>query len=115
MELRSTIPILIARYTVLQSDSIKPLPVTSRRKLRWYDSWAGINELSRAADWSGILEMRKGALMDHNAETLRERMRQYCDRAVTFTELRARESARSLTQQCSTRRGHEPRSPRPGA
>ena len=55
-----------------------------------YSSWAGINELSRAADWSGVLEKRRGALMDHDDATLRERMGQYCDPAIPFAEIRAR-------------------------
>jgi hypothetical protein len=52
-----------------------------------YDSWAAINELSRAADWSGVLEMRRGALIDQNIDNLRERMREYCDPAISFTDL----------------------------
>lgn len=55
-----------------------------------YPSWAGVNELSRAADWSGVLEKRRGALMDYDEDVLREQMRQYCDPAIPFAEIRAR-------------------------
>jgi hypothetical protein len=78
------------RYAVLNPTlenlfSLRPSDVAAS-----YASWAGINELSRAADWSGVLEKRRGTLMDHEAETLRERMRQYCDPEISFAELRAR-------------------------
>ena len=53
-----------------------------------YPSWAGINEISRASDWSGVLEKRLGALMAHDKIELRERMARYCDPKISFDELR---------------------------
>ena len=55
-----------------------------------YDSWAGINDRSHATDWSGVLGKRLGPLMDHDADTLWERMRQYCDPSIGLAELCAR-------------------------
>ena len=53
-----------------------------------YPKWAGLNEISRAADWSGVLEKRRGALMAHDEQELRERMARYCDPNIPFEQLR---------------------------
>ncbi len=78
------------RYAVLNPTPENLLSLRPGDATAGYGSWAGINELSRAADWSGVLEKRRGALMDHDAETLRARLLQYCDPATPFAELRAR-------------------------
>ena len=79
-----------ARYAVLRPSKSNRFLLRPGESSDAYNSWAGINELSRAADWSGVLEKRRGSLMDHDVEMLRERMRQYCDPAIPFTEIRAR-------------------------
>ena len=79
-----------ARYTVLNPSPENLFSLRPGVANGGYTSWASINQLSRAADWSGVLEKRRGTLMDHNEATLRERMRQYCDPAMSFAEIRAR-------------------------
>jgi hypothetical protein len=78
------------RYTVLNPSPENLFSLRPGEAAGGYASWASINELSRAADWSGVLEKRRGALMDHDADTLGERMRQYCDPSIGLAELRAR-------------------------
>lgn len=78
------------RYSILQPSLSNRFLLRPVETSRAYESWAAIDELSRAADWSGILEMRRGALMDHDREILRRRIQQYCDPAVPFAELRTR-------------------------
>src|SRR5437667_7338917 len=78
------------RYAVLNPTPENLFSLRPGDAAAGYASWAGINELSRATDWSGVLEKRRGALMDHDEATLRERMRQYCDPAIPFAEIRAR-------------------------
>jgi len=78
------------RYTVLNPSPENLFSLRPGEAAGGYPSWASINELSRAADWSGVLEKRRGALMDHDADTLRERIRQYCDPSIGLAELRAR-------------------------
>jgi hypothetical protein len=53
-----------------------------------YNQWAGINQISRADDWSGVLEKRRGALMAHDLDELRERMARYCNPKISLEELR---------------------------
>ncbi len=79
-----------AHYVVLEPTPQNLFSLRPGSAVAGYASWTGINELSRAADWSGVLEKRRGALIDHDAATLQERMRQYCDPAISFAELRAR-------------------------
>lgn len=55
-----------------------------------YLSWPKMVELSESDDWSGILEMRKGALMHHDLPVLRERMTQYADPSLSLEILRQR-------------------------
>src|SRR5580704_1386995 len=78
------------RYTVLNPSPENLFSLRPGEAAAGYASWAGINELSRAVDWSGVLEKRRGALMDHDDAALRERMRQYCDPTIPFAEIRAR-------------------------
>lgn len=80
-----------SRYTTLRPTAANRFLLRAGERSEAYDSWAGINELSRAADWSGVLEKRRGALMSDDVEALRERMRQYCDAEIPFAELRARD------------------------
>jgi hypothetical protein len=54
------------RYVVLRPSESNRFLLRPGESTDAYDSWAGINDLSRAADWSGILEMRQGALMGHD-------------------------------------------------
>ena len=79
-----------ARYVALRPSASNRFILRPGESSDAYGSWAGINELSRATDWSGVLEKRRGALMDHDAERLRERMREYSDHAIPFAEVRAR-------------------------
>lgn len=83
-------PSFETHYTILRPSASNRFLLRPGESSDAYDSWAGINELSRAADWSGILEMRQGALMDHDPDALRERMREYCDPSIGLAELRAR-------------------------
>jgi hypothetical protein len=53
-----------------------------------YLSWAGVDQLSRIADWSGVLEKRRGALMAHDLDELRDRIDRYSNPQISFAELR---------------------------
>jgi hypothetical protein len=77
------------RYVALRPSESNRFLLQPSETSEAYPSWAGINKLSRAADWSGVLEKRRGALMDHDCAVLRERMRQYCDPRISFAETRA--------------------------
>ncbi len=54
-----------------------------------YGSWPTLPELSGLPPFSGALEMRRGALLSLDRTELANRMRQYFDPKVSFTELRA--------------------------
>jgi hypothetical protein len=79
-----------SHYAVLNPTPENLFSLRPGRAVAGYAFWVGINELSRATNWSGVLEKRRGALMDHDDATLRERMRQYCDPSISFAELRGR-------------------------
>ena len=53
-----------------------------------YSGWAGIDQLSRTADWSGVLEKRRGSLMAHDRPSIEKRMARYGDATISFEELR---------------------------
>jgi hypothetical protein len=55
-----------------------------------YRRWPSLSELSERDDWSGLLEMRKGALIGHDLNALRERMASYCDPDTLVADLRER-------------------------
>lgn len=77
-------------YILLQPRAENSFSLRPTSSTVHYSSWAALNEISRATDWSGVLEKRRGALMDHDLERLRDRMALYCDPTITFAELRAR-------------------------
>jgi hypothetical protein len=79
-----------SRYSLLQPSMANRFLLRPAEASRAYEAWAALDELSRAADWSGVLEKRRGTLMDHDWKRLCERIQQYCDPAIPFTELRAR-------------------------
>jgi hypothetical protein len=56
--------------------------------LEAYRKWPSLAELSERDDWSGVVEKRKGALIDHDRVILQARMSEYCDPSRTFDELR---------------------------
>jgi hypothetical protein len=58
--------------------------------LEAYRRWPSLAELSERDDWSGVVEKRKGALIDHKRAALEQRMTEYCDPAVSIEQLRAR-------------------------
>jgi hypothetical protein len=58
--------------------------------LEAYRRWPSLAELSERDDWSGVVEKRKGALIDYDQATLRAKMTEYCDPAISIEELRTR-------------------------
>lgn len=52
-----------------------------------YGSWAPLSGLSASPDWSGALEMRKGALIAFSREELEFRIRRYADPTTPFAVL----------------------------
>jgi hypothetical protein len=54
-----------------------------------YRAWPSLSELSINNDYSGALEMRKGALMSHDRAELETRMQGYLESTKTFDDVRA--------------------------
>jgi hypothetical protein len=54
-----------------------------------YTAWPDLIALAEAEPFSGLAEMRKGALLDLNRATLEARMRKYLDPGLSFGTLRA--------------------------
>jgi Type ISP C-terminal specificity domain len=77
-----------SRYTPLQPTEVSRFLLMPALTPERYREWAGVTEISRASDWSGVLEMRKGALLAFDEETIRERMRSYCNPKKSITDLR---------------------------
>lgn len=77
-----------ARYTVLAPSPANRYLLRPGTAGAAYATWAGIDELSRTAGWSGVLEMRRGALLDHDLPALRQRIERYCDARLTFENVR---------------------------
>lgn len=77
-----------ATYTTAQPSEENRFTLVPDATLAIYRSWPSVAELSESADWSGILEMRKGALMHQDRSVLASRMEQYCDASRTLADLR---------------------------
>ncbi len=54
-----------------------------------YRAWPGVDELCAVGPFCGLLEKRKGALIDIDRAALERRMRRYFDPAVTWEQLDA--------------------------
>jgi hypothetical protein len=76
-------------YTVLNPSPENLFSLRPSEAVGGYNSWAGIDQLSRDR-----LERRPGeetrGVEDHDDATLRERMREYCDPVIPFADIRAR-------------------------
>lgn len=57
--------------------------------LEAYRRWPSLSELSERDDWSGVVEKRKGALINHDEAELKAKIAQYCDPSLTIEQLRA--------------------------
>lgn len=53
-----------------------------------YTAWPDLQELSASPDWSGLLEMRHGALISDDLDALDTRIRHYCDASRSFAAVR---------------------------
>ena len=60
-----------------------------------YASWPAVVELARQEPISGLQEMRRGALMGYDKETLRDRMTAYFDRETDWATFAAMETGLS--------------------
>lgn len=54
-----------------------------------YAAWPSLQELSASPDWSGLLEMRRGALINDDLAVLETRIAHYCDAIRSFAAVRA--------------------------
>lgn len=52
-----------------------------------YRAWPSLAELTISEEWSGVAEMRKGALIAHDRATIEGRMARYCDPAISLETL----------------------------
>lgn len=59
--------------------------------LEAYRRWPSLAELSERDDWSGVVEKRKGALIDHDLTLLQARISDYSDPTIPLEELRLRQ------------------------
>jgi hypothetical protein len=87
--LETTGPAFDAAYTPLTPSVANAFSMRRGVGSQTYEAWPTLRDLSVAPDWSGLLEMRRGALVAFDEASLRDRMTRYADSGVPFSALKA--------------------------